>query len=279
MLHCMSCLSFILFFFPGTHILFSKVENTNHIQEHLLGINNNIKLKTIVSLGNTTKSSKGSYWPASTIKILPAIAVMRSGIKPQTHVRMKRYKGTVRNLLKQALLVSSNKAYDSLVDLVGQDYVNNTAKQLGLKHTWLSRPYGRRGSLAYSPGYYLGNKYIRPKQAKLKHPTCSSNCTSLQDLQKLIFFATRYKELRKWTRRSRNGFAKVVKKHFPSTQVYCKSGYVAYHHGLTNCKFGKYIITIATPCGSWKGWKKNERLQVRLAKFVVLTYLKYKNKP
>jgi len=260
--------------FPHSHILFSKVEKDNSTKARLLGIKNKTKLKTILSCGNTAKSSRGSYWSASTIKILPAIAVLRKGINPKTHVRMKRYRGNVRQLLRLALTVSSNKAYDSLVDLVGLDYVNTTAKQLGLKHTWLTRAYGRRGSLRFSAGYWLGKKYIPPKWAKLKNSKCRANCTSFKDLQKLMLHATRYKELRRWTIRSRkrNKLAKVVKRFYPKAKLYCKGGYVAYHYGLTNCRLGKYFITIGIPCKSWKSWWRNNKKQVRIAEIVLFCY-------
>ena len=248
-MHCLSCLSFILFFYPGTHILFSKIEKGTPIK--------------LVALGNTTGSSKGSYWPASTIKLLPAIAVMRSGINPRTYVRMKRYRGTVRTLLRRALSVSSNVAYDSLVDLVGQDYVNATAKHLGLKHTWISRPYGRRGTFYYSAPYRLGKKYIRSKRAKLKNSKCKSNCTSLEDLQKMILYASKDKELRRWT---------LQHSKFSKAKAYCKPGYVARRHGLMNCRFGNYIITIATPCGLLQDWRKNKKLRIRMAKYIISTY-------
>ena len=261
MTHCASCLFFILFSSSGTHMLFSKIEKG--------------KLVKLVIRGDVRGSSKGSYWPASTIKLLPAIAVMRSGINPRAYVRMKRYRGTVRTLLKRALSVSSNVAYDSLVDLVGQDYVNATAKHLGLKHTWISRPYGRRGTFYYSAPYRLGKKYIRAKRAKLKNPKCKSNCTSFEDLQKMILYASKNKELRRWIQRHGN-FAKVLKRYFPKVKVYCKSGYVAHRHGLTNCKFGNYIITIAAPCGSRKNWNKNKKIRARMAESVISTYIKGK---
>ena len=261
MTHCASCLFFILFSSSGTHMLFSKIEKG--------------KLVKLVIRGDVRGSSKGSYWPASTIKLLPAIAVIRSGINPRAYVRMKRYKGTVRALLKRALSVSSNVAYDSLVDLVGQDYVNATAKHLGLKHTWISRPYGRRGTFYYSAPYRLGKKYIRAKRAKLKNPKCKTNCTSFEDLQKMILYASKDKELRRWTRRH-GRFAKVFKKYFPKAKAYCKPGYVAHRHGLTNCRFGNYIITIATPCGSWKNWLENKKLRMRMAESVISTYIKGK---
>ena len=186
---------------------------------------------------------------------------------------MKRYRGTVRTLLKRALTISSNVAYDSLVDLVGQDYVNTTAKQLGLKHTWVSRAYGRKGAFHYSPAYWLGRKYIRAKWAKLKNPKCNSNCTSLEDLQKMILYASEDKELRRWTQR-RGKFAKVLKKYFSKTKIYCKPGYVAYHHGLTNCRFGKYVLTIAIRSGSWKQYWKYKKKKIRLAETILKLKLK-----
>ena len=274
-MYYMACLLSVLFFYPGTHILFSKIEKRDSARERLLGIVGHSKLKTIAALGNTAKISKGSYWPASTIKLLPAIAVMRSGINPKTYVRMKRYRGTVRTLLERSLTISSNVAYDSLVGLVGQDYVNTTAKQLGLKYTWVSKAYGRKGTFRYSPPYWLGRKYIRAKWAKLKNPKCSSNCTSFKDLQKMILYASKDKELRRWTRR-RGRLAKVFKKYFPKAKIYCKPGFVSYHHGLTNCRIGDYIITIATPCGSWKNWYESKKLRIRMAEYVISTYLKRK---
>jgi len=244
--------------FPKSHILLSKLEKG--------------QLKMVLSCGNTAKSSRRSYWPASTIKILPAIAVLRKGIDPKTYVRMKRYRGTVKRLLRLALFTSSNKAYDSLVGLVGMDYVNTTAKQLGLKHTWLSRPYGRRGSLGYSRGYWLGKKYIPPKIAKLRNLKCSSNCTSFKDLQKLIVYAMRYKELRRWTRRSRNKLAKIVKRFYPRAKLYCKNGYVAHNHGLANCKLGKHVLTVGIPCGSLKNYWKNRNRLTRIVEILLFFY-------
>ena len=266
-----SIASFCLLF-PKSHILFSKIEKDNSTKAHMLGIKNKTKLKTILSCGNTAKISKGSYWPASTIKILPAIAVLRKGIDPKTYVRMKRYRGTIRRLLRRTLSVSSNVAYDSLVDLVGQDYVNITAKQLGLKHTWISRAYGREGSFKYSHGYWLGKRYIPPKIAKLKNPKCNSNCTSFKDLQKLIVYATRYKELRRWTLRTRDRLSKIVKRFYPKAKLYCKGGFVSYHHGLTNCRIGRHVLTIAIPCKSWKVWWKNKKKQVRIAEIILFCY-------
>ena len=257
MLYCPS----MLVTYPNKHVLFSKIEKGG-------------KLKTILSWGNTKNSSKGSYWPASTIKLLPAIAVMRSGIKPNTRIRMKGYAGSVRSLLKAALGVSSNSAYDRLVDLVGQDHVNTTAKQLGLKHTWVSRAYGRKGTFRYSPPYWLGKKYIRAKWAKLKNPKCNSNCTSFKDLQKMILYASKDKELRRWTRRRKGRFLKMVRKYIPSVRVYCKPGYVAYHHGLTNCRFGKYVLTIAIRSGSWKQYWKYKKKKIRLAETILKSKLK-----
>ena len=161
--------------------------------------------------GNTHKTSRGSFWPASTIKLLPALAVMRAGIANSPRIKA---------LLHSALSRSSNSAFDRLVRSVGADYVNDTARLIGLAHTWISRPYSR-------------GRRFRGRRNK----ACPSNCTSLADLQVMIRLASRFSNLRKSLRPSL----------IPSLKgALCKPGYIQKGHIIENCIIEDRVLTIAT---------------------------------
>ncbi len=183
----------------SSHVLYSKVENG--------------KLKTLVKWGNTHGTSKKSYWPASTVKLLPAVALV---------IKHRRLTKKMRRLIFLSLSFSSNKAYDQTVDLVGINYINRLAKRLGLRHTSLRYPYSRKGTF----------------KAWRRYNKCRTNCTSLHDLQKLLLVAMRYRILRRamWRCRCRLW-----------SRCFNKTGYVGTRHVLDVGYRQGYVLAVVLP--------------------------------
>lgn len=101
-----------------------------------------------------TSDDWADWWPASAIKIYPAVAALERlharGLPPSSAVRFDYDSGpeetTVASLVRLALGPSNNQAFDRLVELVGAHHLNTkffTPKN-GFQHTILLRSYTHR---------------------------------------------------------------------------------------------------------------------------------------
>ena len=124
----------------GTHLLAAKVET---------GVGQ--PAYSFFSLGESGFAySDGRYWPASTVKLMAAVGALRTmrsySVTGAARVRFDdpdgRYEGTVRELYKAALTVSSNVAYNRLMEIAGFDELNEQyLDEAGLTRTVLQRRY------------------------------------------------------------------------------------------------------------------------------------------
>jgi len=230
-------------------------------------------------------TSRGNYWPASTIKLLPAIAVVKWAMEKRIglgqEIRISEPKGvfkdTLRSILRDTLVWSSNKGYDRLVRIAGMDYMNTLAKSLGLKHTWVSQAFVG-GTLKRSPTLYYKNASgwhtIPSRYSKLKS-LCprQGNCTSLGDLQKLLLIAYTYPTLRKYMLQSKCLFLSEVRQKFGvTTRIYSKPGFTWKGHMIGNGliitpKGDRYIMTVLVPSNGEKSYTKiRKRLRILAGK-------------
>lgn len=250
-----------------THVLFSRVEGG--------------KVKVLYHHGNYKRTSRRSYWPASTIKILPALAVVRWAkrhkIPLQSTLDIKdktgRYKGTLHRLLWLALYPSSNTAYNRLVYVAGVKRVNRLARKIGLVNTCISTSYTKRDSLHSAPGFRLKVKgRWRSYPARKYRRWCWSNRTSLIDLQRLLVAAIKHRSIRRYTSKATSPMSKSIKLFFGSPlTIHHKTGYVGRYHALDNAAFkarnGRlYLLTVATPARHGKrAYRRSMKLLDRVA--------------
>lgn len=186
------------------------------------------EVKTLLAWGNYKNSSVGSYWPASTIKLLPALAAVR---------KWKRLPLGVGNELWKSLRYSSNTAYDALVDKVTPNRVNQEAHRLRLKHTSIRMPYSRRGLFRVSK----------------KWRKCRLNCTSLEDLTKIMVESMKHPLLRNALWRARCHLWK---------RCFNKTGYVGSRHALEVGFYrGKVLVVVIPATGNFsRDMKRLSRL-------------------
>lgn len=174
-----------------------------------------------------------NWWPASTLKIYPAIAALERtralGFGPQVrltfHYPDAPLQTTLKRLLQQALVQSNNQAFDRLVELSGWKRLHReffTARK-GLGTTVLLRSYGGRikdaesglGVLGDSPAISLeeeGRKELRlPVEARVPGAWLAScprkewrenyafetlgNCTTLRELSESMRRIALHEEL------------------------------------------------------------------------------------
>jgi hypothetical protein len=145
--------------------------------------------------------SSGKYWPASTVKLTAAVGALwtlkgygLSGAATVTFTDADgAYAGTVTSLYQQAITVSSNVAYNRLVEIAGFDPLNDTylVPDQGLPQLVIQRRYTHptptadlRTSppIAYTEGAKKGT--IPKRVGKGVHPSCPNegNCTTLFEL-------------------------------------------------------------------------------------------------
>jgi hypothetical protein len=145
--------------------------------------------------------SAGTYWPASTIKLMAAVGALwtlgsyqLSGAATVSFADDDgSYSGTVKNLYDKAIVVSDNVAYNRLMEIAGFDEINDTylVEAQGLPEMVLQRRYTKPfpGSdlrtspeISYSEGGKTGT--IPQRVGTGQHPQCPSegNCITLFEL-------------------------------------------------------------------------------------------------
>ncbi len=202
-------------------------------------------------------SSYRKWWPASTVKLWAAIGALKRvqafGLSGSSRISMKAgwrgiyFCGSVRELVWNSLRHSDNLSFDLLVLIAGSDYLNTSARRWGLTHTWISRAYKLR-SLRRSPVLWHGSrKLLSRRQSRLKSLSCPSNCSSLQDLQVLLYQSLAnlhqlprkdYRHLLHSLRRgSRHWLSPVLKNRCRSYKIWGKDGYVPGRDFVFNVSF------------------------------------------
>lgn len=161
---------------------------------------------------NGTSAERTSWWPASTVKLLAAVAALERltewGFGPATTVTFHYTEAeggpvtqTVEEIVRAAITPSDNTAYDRLVELAGYEWLNDTflSDANGLGASVLQRGYGGRhryadsgrGSLRTSPKITLaqGKKTrVLPARKSSKTYPCPNqgNCVPLRDLAECL---------------------------------------------------------------------------------------------
>lgn len=167
------------------------------------------------SLGNTGfLHSEGRFWPASTVKLAAAVGALQTlaghGLTADAVVRFDHpqegYDGTVRDLLEQALVPSSNSAYNHLLVLAGFDELNEgmLTEAAGFPTLTIQRRFqeiGDRAHARWSPPirFSEGGRegVIAARRGVSRHPTCPNdgNCGTLFELLDLMRRVTLHAEL------------------------------------------------------------------------------------
>lgn len=158
--------------------------------------------------------SRTNYWPASTVKLMAAVGALWTLSKYQltgaATVRFTdedgSYNGTVASLYDDALSVSSNVAYNRLVEIAGFDEINDQymSPASGLPSFTLQCRYTSPvpgANLRTSPeiAYSEGNKQgtIAKRVGVGQHPDCGGcgNCLTLFELLDVMRRVTVHEEL------------------------------------------------------------------------------------
>jgi hypothetical protein len=143
------------------------------------------------------------FHPASTVKLAAAVSALSTlstwGLDADTRVRFDdvagRWDGPVRDIVREALLHSSNADYNRLMVLAGHAEANGTwlSPRWGLPHFTIQSRYGGRGSgsgfrsspeIAWSRGEERG--VIPARRSDHEGVACAGNCTTLVELQEVL---------------------------------------------------------------------------------------------
>ena len=221
---------------------------------------------------NAKKTSRGRYWPASSIKLWAAIGALQTLYKhnldgesfvwwqhPKSYLS---YAGKVNRLIYRSIRFSGNRSYDKLLIVARLDSLNSLSKKWNLKSTYLSVAYSTNSKhVKYSPKLQGYKSTIPEHFSKLKSKRCRRNCTSLQDLQTVLLYTI----LNKFQLKQKD-YSNLIKalsltkpigyqcvKYYcgKNTKVYAKNGSVPFYHHITNlyarCRNRHIIISIASP--------------------------------
>lgn len=154
-----------------------------------------------------TPDGQQRYWPASTVKLTAAVLALLKlrefGLTSQANVQIDdiegHYDNTVEKLCRDAIIPSSNTAYNRLMEIAGFDDINDRVlpKVFHFPTTVMQRRYARKhpdDNLRYSPqiAYREGDTTgtIPARQsAGTKRPQCprEANCTTLAELAEVMF--------------------------------------------------------------------------------------------
>jgi hypothetical protein len=162
-----------------------------------------------------------SWWPASTVKILAAVAALERlhswGFGPTAKVTFEYSEAndgpvtfTVAEIVRAAITPSDNVAYDRLVEIVGYEWLNDSflSDAKGLGASILQRGYGGRhryadsgrGSLRHAPQITIlegKRKRVLLERSSAKTYNCPNqgNCVPLRDLAECLRRVMLHEEL------------------------------------------------------------------------------------
>ena len=248
----------------------------------------------ITKVAGRDVSSRKRFWPASSIKILPALAAVHWAADKNATVDSnltikgrRRWKGTLRKLIRESITYNrgsraSNRAYDRLIRIVGMDYLNRKAKKWGLNQTWISKAYASRRSLRWSPSIRIEGKKailvkVSPNLSMMQSPLCKSNCTSLGDLQKMLLLGYNNRILRPYLENNNSMIKTSLRKRFGrNVKIYSKDGFVSRHHAVANALVvdgnKKVILTMVLKTRyriRRRAWRRTKRFVNRLARKIL----------
>ncbi|MBU1534641.1 class A beta-lactamase-related serine hydrolase [Myxococcota bacterium] len=189
---------------PGAYLLIGKV---------LQGVNS--PAVRWYSYGDTAFTySPGNYWPASTVKLTAAVGALMTlstyGLTSQAQVNFTdddgAYSGTVETLMGDAIRISSNVAYNRLMEIAGFEAMNETylTDQQGYPNMVLQRRYTHpypasnlrlSPEITYSEGALSG--VIPQRQGTSTYVACDNeaNCITLFELLDVMRRVTLHAEL------------------------------------------------------------------------------------
>ncbi len=168
------------------------------------------------SLGHSGLTpSHDHYWPASTIKVMTAVAALETlheyGLTGAAILTFEdldgRYHGPAKEIIRLAIQVSNNPAYNRTVLIAGMRNINETVfPRWGLQHTIMQRRYTRpegvtdlalrtSPTIRYREGGRRGT--IPERVAPHLYGRCpaAGNCTSLYELLSVMRRVTLHHEL------------------------------------------------------------------------------------
>ncbi len=138
-----------------------------------------------------------NFWPASSIKVLAAIAALE-------YVGQQGFTGaatvafgngaprTIRSIYDDAIRISDNAAYDLLVEVAGLDYLNGTflTPARGFPVTVIQRSYTIGGNLRVNPAITLtegGRKVVIPARTGRVDASCpQGQCSNLFEMSESV---------------------------------------------------------------------------------------------
>jgi hypothetical protein len=168
------------------------------------------------SLGDTgVVPSPDRYWPASTVKLMTAVAALEvlnaRGLTSSATLTFEdldgRYHGPASEIVRLAIQVSNNPAYNRTVLIAGMQNINEEIfPRWGLRHTIMQRRYTRPPgvedlALRHSPAirFQEGERTgtIPERDAPRLYAACpeAGNCTSLYELLAVMRRITLHEEL------------------------------------------------------------------------------------
>lgn len=232
------------------------------------------------------ESSKGKYWPASSIKLWAVVAAYKTLYSVQltgnSRLELRTRSGrllkrtTVNREAKRTIERSSNRGYDLLARIARVDNMNQYALQYGLYSTYLGQAYASR-SLNKSPAIYSRGRLRLPAYIS-RHPAprcrARSNCTSLLDLQKIMYgvvhnhFNLRRMDwllVRNSLSRVRSGGTKIVRSWCRQRplRTWSKGGFVSGYDKIEviyyQCGMDSWLITLSVPAPRGGGYYRRLR--------------------
>lgn len=162
-----------------------------------------------------TEDGEENYWPASTVKLTAAVMALLKlsefGANSQAIVSYTNpegeYNDTVEKLCQDAIIPSSNEAYNRLMEIAGFDEINDNylPKVFHFPKMVLQRRYVRKNpddSLRHSPEIHFiqgeteGTIPERSSSGKIRE-SCprEANCTTLAELAEVMLRVVKHEEL------------------------------------------------------------------------------------
>jgi hypothetical protein len=138
-----------------------------------------------------------NFWPASSIKVLAAIAALeyvgQQGFTGSATVAFGNgAPRTIRSIYDDAIRISDNAAYDLLVEVAGLDYLNGTflTPARGFPVTVIQRSYTIGGNLRVNPAITLtegGRKVVIPARTGRVDASCpQGQCSNLFEMSESV---------------------------------------------------------------------------------------------
>jgi len=228
-------------------------------------------------------NSRGLFWPASTVKIIAAVAMLREmkkyNIHADTRIKFKDAYG-VFNGKVSTLFRMENIDYDRMVRLATVDGIDRMRKDLKYMYLTIRTLFGGPNRRIWNRPAITSHG-IPARQNPWRRTLCASNCVSLYELQSIMHRIVNLdptlgvpikslSALRHSLARKHPHTCKAMRKFFPGSIFYNKSGTVPKYSRLDNIaipyKKGHIYITLAVKFsyGPWYANKITSRILTKM---------------